>query len=882
MAEYIVPLSGMDNNVIYSADGSVWVNHLLLGINVNRYDEGRVSVAQSLNTELFTALSRLDCPEYLLLGIKAQDDPEKVISASLDGVKGVNIQDYPELQETYALLRARMESGEFASFQRVYWLAAALPFGRNIVSKTIGKFAVTNPHEGISNRQVAEFAEKLRKTIPSEFMARPTTPKHVEWVFDRARKRGWEVPFEPYAPPPGRPDEYNPPRSALKFGPRAFADIHINGNADTEAFYERFVADLLAGVNDDGVASLDRWLKDHGRDTLFANFKTLSKGKVLSVHNPDGRSADFPDGPVSYQACMALASPPAGPSDDVQRVTNIVDQAIASDADFAIRFSFNRSVTDRQTTSKALKDLKSEDAANSGDELDADDYADEIAGVYDLHDAVRSETNPIGMKVAFLFAFGHPDLDDAIAAASAMVEQFGNNGFAAYQPPGAQRELFAQMFPGSARSDLVEDLSMVTTAYELGAMMPVRRTFLGDTQGVPVAVNAENALGQIVLWDALESTDKGNASQLITGAQGSGKSHWIKLLLGYMIDLKKHVYLIDQHAHGEYTVFASTLNPRDTLVMDVTARDFSLDPLKLYPSGGPAERAFLDLWLPLLRIDEESPMANVLANVVSWEWRDPRRVYTTRDLIEYLAADKDPATRELSNRFSFWGAQTYTSALIDPIRYGKIIPLPPVPKGPKCVVFRTHNLTVYRGGDLAEAEPSERYSAVVYTAVAALAADRFSEIKDTCAFFGDEMHFLEGADKVLDRLIGSMDRTARKDRNLVVAGSQLAKDFGKQYDMVSKRWVMRQEKRPNALDALSWAELPETEFMIDWLITETSPRDPFDNFRPMAGREGEGWFNDGFGNIGRTKVLPQMREDRARMADTTSSRMIRSSELVKG
>lgn len=886
MPEYIVPISGLEDNIIYASDGSVHCNYILLGINVNRYNESGVTTAQSLNSELFTALSRVDSPEFLLLGLKAADDPDKVIAASQKGIDGINAQDYPELMEQYQILKDRITSGEFASFQRIYWLSVALPFGRSMISKAVGKFAVTDPHEGITNKAVAEFNRKVYEAIPKDFLPRPTTPDHLRWVFDRARTRGYgpelcpsKMLCEPHAPLPGHFRAYAPPKARTKFNPRSFPKIVINDRADTEAFYEKFVKDMLAGVNSDGVGTLDKWLKQHGKDALFTNFKTLSDGKIISVHNPDLRNADFPDGFVSYQACMAIASAPAGPSDDIQRVTNIVDQAIASDADFAIRFSYSKDVTNRQVTSQALKDLKSEDAANSNDELDADEYADEIGEVYDLHDAVRAETNPIGMKVTILFAFGNANLDDADSAAASMIEQFGNNGFGAYQPPGGQEDLFRQMFPGVLRSPQSEDLALVTTAYELGAMMPVRRTFLGDAQGVPVAVNHENALGQIVLWDALGSTDKGNASQLITGAQGGGKSHWIKLLLGYMIDLKKYVYLIDNHRHGEYTVFASTLNPEDTFVMDVTDHEYSLDPLKLYKSGGPAEKAFMDLWMPLLGIDEKTDEANTLASIVSWEYRSHRNIYTTRDLVEHLNDDKSPDTHKLASLFKFWASQPYTAALIDPIRYGKVKNLPPVPAHPKCVVFRTHNLAVYTGDDITKAKPSQQYSAVVYTAIAAIAAHRFSEIRDTCAFFGDEMHFLDGADDVLNELIGALDRTARKDRNLLVAGSQLAKDWGPQYEMVAKRWAMRQEKRVTAVDALDWVELPVTEFMIDWMITETSPRDPMDNNRPMKGREGEGWANDGFGNIGRIKVLPQMRADRARMSDTTSSRMIRSSEL---
>ena len=666
----------------------------------------------------------------------------------------------------------------------------------------------------------------------------------------------------------------------MKFNVKSFPQVEINGAADSTALYEMFIEDLARELNEKGAAAL-KGREKAAKESFRANFRSLHKGKMISISNVETRNADFPNGYTSYQVCMGISSGPNTVTASVNSFTYIVDQAIGCDADFALRFMFDQELVSKKTASRALGDLKSEDMSNSKDELDVEDYSDDIEDVRELHSMVRSESNPVGMKVAALFSYASPDMNYIQRRAATLSKTFGNNGFTTFQPVGGQVDMWKQMMPGVRRSRLTEDLMMITTAYLFGGCIPVRRSTIGDGQGVPIAINTENALGQIILWDILNSTDKGNASVTVCGAQGAGKSYLIKAKLGWMLDLNRYVYLIDQHKHGEYEVFASTLT--DTYVFNVTGRDASLDPFKTYPNeDGTAAQVFMDLWLPLLGIEVDSEEAVTLSRLVKWEYRKPRKLFSTRAFIEHVRATPSEVSGSLSGKFAFWGEQPYCSALIDPLDHGEVTDLPAFSATAKCVVFRTHNLAVYRGNDIRDADPSEKYSAVVYNAIARIAAHHFSQIKGACAFFGDELHFLDGNDRVLDRLIRTPDRTGRKDGNFIVGGSQLAGDFGSQYDMIKRKFILRQETKANAMEALEWAEVPATEYLTSKMLEDTSPPDPDDNNMPTKGREGEGWFNDGSGNICRIKILPHMRPDRGRMADTTSSRMVRASELQQG
>ncbi|TXH10728.1 MAG: hypothetical protein E6R04_04520 [Spirochaetes bacterium] len=875
MATYATPLAGLEGNVIYGKDGSVWVNFLLEGINVNPYNPSKVSSVQAITDDLFTSLSAIDSSDFLILGIKSQIRPEDIMAQCAAGLPGLQDGAYADLVTQLNVFFRKIKSGELASFERLYWLSVAMPVGLTTTEKILGKMVITDPHDGISIKSVRAFNASVMKAIPEKFHARPTTPQHVRWVFDRARLRGLEVPFAPKTPAKGE----KPDKAAMKFGANSFPQVNIDQAADTAALTEKFIEDLADRLNERGAKALKSG-KSSAVSSFLNNFRSLTSSRMLAIRNLETNNADFPDGYTSHQVMMGIASPPTRTSTAVNSFTYIVDQAIGCDADFALRITFDASAVSKETASKALRDMKSEDLANSRDELDVEDYADDMNNVRELHATVKAESNPIGMKVAALFAFAHPDMDYLKRRAATLSKTFGNAGFTTYQAVGGQHDMWMQMLPGVTRSRLTDDLMMTTTSYLFSGCMPLRKTVIGDSKGVPVAINTENALGQIILWDVLNATDKGNASITVCGAQGAGKSYLIKLLLGYMLDLNRYVYLIDQHKHGEYEVFATTLS--DSFVFDVTGRQASLDPLKLYPSeDGTAAQVFMDLWLPLLNIAIDSPEAVALSRMLKHEFRNARKLHSTRALIDYIRRNPVDVSESLSGKFAFWGEQTFCSALIDPVDHGEVINLPPLDAQSHCVVFRTHNLAVYRGNNIAEAEPSERYAAVMYNAIARAAAYRFSQIKGACAFFGDELHFLDGNDRVLDRLIRTPDRTGRKDGNFIVGGSQLASDFGSQYDMIKRKFILRQETHPNAVEALEWADMPATEYLVSRMLEETSPPDPDDNNMPTRGREGEGWFNDGSGNIARIKVLQHLRADRGRMADTTSSRMIRAEELVR-
>ena len=106
----------------------------------------------------------------------------------------------------------------------------------------------------------------------------------------------------------------------------------------------------------------------------------------------------------------------------------------------------------------------------------------------------------------------------------------------------------------------------------------------------------------------------------------------------------------------------------------------------------------------------------------------------------------------------------------------------------------------------------------------------------------------------------------------MVAAGQLATYFDDDsFRQIRKKVALGQQTTDNARDALVWADMPPTERLVNRMVSDTSPPDPDHENKPMRGREGEGWWNDGFGNIARVQMLPMVTAAGRKHADTTSS-----------
>jgi AAA-like domain len=857
VGDYLIPVKEAQGNLIYTAGGRIWANYLLAGINVSPYMHTTVTGGQERNKALFHALSTAASSDMLLLGIKAKTAPDEIIKKVLTGIPNLDEGKHGDLLTQIDAFYSKLTRGEIEEFRRLYVLSVEIPTSASGAASTVAKISGTDPFANIDRNWVARKEAEIFGLLPPEFSPQRTTPGLLSWVHERMRLRGIEVPSAPT------------PETEHRFNSKGFTNILVDKVADTRPVFDEFCDAVATGE----VRSAPKGIVSRFRE----NFASTRWGQQLAVYSPESRTESMPDGPASFQTLMAIESFPTIPKNALNTFTYIVDQEIGVDADFALRFSFSQEAISVDETRRFLKTLGGEIEANALDEFDDRAYGDRARERRLLQEQVTQETNARGMEVAAMFAFAHPNRDILSKQVRSLKQQFEGNGFEVTIPVGGQFELLKMMMPGSSCTKMGQELKGTTTVHGFSACLPVRSSHAGDLRGMPIAVNKENALGQIILHDYYGATEGGSGSIAVTGDQGSGKSYAFKNIVGHMSDLKLPAWVIDQSEHGEYVVFGQKLGSVD--VVDVNYPECSIDPLKILPpdKAGPL---FLDLMLPLLGLSPSSPEARLLGHILKPVNREVHGINSSRDLIDYLRRNNGTAEGEnLHRQLEFWADQKYTHVLFDPLgQDNRVRVLPAFTPTARTVVFRTHGVKVFKGELRDDTEPSRRFGRVLYTAIAALTAYHFSLNRDPCAFIADEVSFLSGSN-VLETLVREPDRVGRKARNFVVAGTQLATDLQDgNYDLIKKKIILRQENRDNAIAAFSWIGIPPTETMIERMTTQTSPRDPLRNNRTIKGREGEGWLSDG-ASIVRVKMLKQMSGVRHDFANTTASEMIRVDEL---
>lgn len=884
MAEYTLPITKRIDNLLFMEDGTVWANYLLTGINTNPYKADKITGCQQSNERLFNQLSQLPATEFKIRAFKAKTPPQVVADRYVAGIPNFGAQPcpYPDLMEQVNAFYKQVIADP--EYQRIYWLSIGIPAPRRGVDSLLSKVAVVDPHRKVSSRRVRLLEQRYFQSIPSEFRPIKTTPDDVRWIYDRSRQIGIDVPEIPMdyytrmETRLGRSTEGMPTpgvRMAVD-GPKTFAQIDINKNADGEALFDKFVEKVREELKEDPT-SVDaykrRWLD---------NFPATREGRAMSVANSETRNKHFPCGYTSYQSHLLIPRYPQTLSWGINTFTYLVDQEIGVDGDFTLHFDFNQRLISKAAMREVMKDLNSEDSANTRDELDSEDYAERRSEARNWRVAVKSETAPRGIRVATTFTFGSQNLEYLNDKVDELYQKFIDNDFTPMLPVGGQDDLWKATMPGGPATDLIEDAKQVSTTKLFSGAMPIRRTDAGDGVGIPVFRIKENALGQYVHWDLINATDKpSGGSTGLVAAKGGGKSQHIKYRLGKAWALNLYAHAIDLSKEGELVVYAKGALARpgvknDPEIIDVLKGDISLDLLKVLPPDVAAQ-VFPDVWLPLVGFSSISDEADILATVLDPVYRETLQIDSTRALIDHLPLFKGGgvAAANLANALSSWGRRPYAKAFIDPPGQKKA---PGFNSEAHMVIFWCRGLQFYRGSDFEKnATDSQRFAAMAFTAIAEITAWRFAKIRDICVFAADELHYQKGS-SVQTRLIGDYDRVGRRDRNIMLVGSQLGDDM-ENTDLVQEKFMGRQGTQKNAVKAFTWGDTPPTQRNVDRMIEETSPPDPDRGNRPRIGTEGQGWYNDGNGNIVWGQLLDHELAKHRKYSDTTSSRLIRAEDL---
>ena len=836
----------MAGNVTISGD-YIFAHYILTGYNVTSASPESLERAQDAHDSLLKVLAGFALP-FSIFGFKARTDPDELIARmSIPGLTNDNLPNYRRSAGAFA---SKLNNGDIKEFQRIYWLQVQLPRDVSTMNKLLD--TVLEDEDFDDYDKMSDVEEDIFKHLPSSFKPMRAHTDHLRWVFDRARYRGIKVPFAPTRNP--EPQE--------RFSLGSFPTVYYEWNADGEALASNFARTFAEGNN-----------RKEAKKSFFTNFRTTQYANAMSISNPAERRPEFPNGPMSYQSYVNVISAPKYAQYPYSTITNLVDTIVSVDADFVQHCTFDYSMMSKSNFRKLRSRITTENESLSKDDLDTEEYQENATEIEKWRQKLFVEGGSIPMLVSTTFCFAHQNLDYLNEEVTSIIDQADRNNFKLQRIVGGQRDGFHQMIPGATHSQLVEETKLPITARDYASSVPMRTSVVGDHKGFPVAVNRSNSLGQIIYFDLLNSTNQGSGSIATVGAQGSGKSHFIKYLLGILFDMEKTIHVIDPSTHGEYEVFARSLS--NVTVVNVTRGNVSMDPLKLYPPEK-AKKEFLDIMVPLLNIDMTSNGAAILSRMLEPQFRAARGIESTRDLITIMekVAKENKDLERIYNALNFFASQSYTAVLIDPIDpSGRVIDIPALDPQTDTVVYRTSGLDTSDSEDKTTA--SALFSQAILTSIAVFAQYRFSQIDDVCAFVADEIGRFKNNKIISEKVIENIDTMGRKEKNIVIAGSQLAKHMNNGFDLVRKRLILRQEKNANAVNAFEWADIEPNDFLVERMTRDTSPMDP-NTSKTVRGREGEGWYNDGQGNISRIKIMNHLLPSRITTSDTTSSNMIRA------
>lgn len=871
MADYPTRIVRRAENVVYTADGGVYLNYLLLGPMFSPYDRNMISACHKINEELFAGVAKLIPPEYTVGGFKTRTSAQCVMNRIVDGIPNYSAKTYPELKEHLEVLRRDMEQAGDEEIDRVFWLTVRMQTSVSFTDRLASRFFESNPHEHVKDNDILEFRAKVESAIPRHMMPWRTVPSDLDWVYERNRLRGIETPVFDL---PTDPSLDRQPYPGCTTGDRSFQPMFVDDAADSRALYTQFLADMKKVLPKD---EFEDRVKRYKR-SFRSNFKSLVAGGALAVSSPASRQPETPGGMVSYQQVLAFTSFPKTATATVNGLTEVVNELGGADGDFMIRVEPAPDDTDVEVLEERLDEINVYDQANSSTEIRASLYhakREDLASY--AANALHDEQDPCGLRVTVLVAFGAADLNELNEKVSATIREVKSRGFVLRTVPGAQLSLFKSMFPCTPQTATVRGLQKKTTAWRLAGFMPVRRIAAGDGMGPPIFWTDENALRKLVHLDVLTGTTRGNASMMFSGAQGSSKTYTGHLIHSWLNDFKIPAWILDPQ--GEWAVAVTAYD--SYRIVDFLHGNTYCDPFLVFADDPDyAARAFIEWFSLLFSVRPGTVASSELTKIAQASYRHDFSLRTSRDVLAHIIKrpkyewkDLQPVARE---------------ALSTPMLRCMIPTDEQIAAGfvfspsARNIVFMVRGLRLPKPEKArADFDIEERYTYMVNTAVARMTQYFFDRMPGPARFFADELASYDDQDLLSD-LIGTPDREGRKFGKAVYAFSQLTGELSKRhYQRINTKLVYRQETTENGTAAFDWADYPITERLLERLLTDTSPLDPDPNRKrkPVRGREGEGYFSTRGMKL-RVKSLTEVMVKRAEKADSDVERMERYDAAV--
>ena len=665
----LAPPTSIIGNLSFTAHG-VYAHYLISGLPYYlQSTKRRIGVA-----DRHQALAREIPAGTWVFGLSVPQNQRQLLRAMLHGHR-----DRP--QWVTACRQMAPVIAEQNPRTRLYWLAMPVDAGRAGHSP-VGQ--VTKLRDWVIGRDkdsddsvtaYQRLAHDIITALPEEFAPSPASEDMIDWFW---RHNAWRGVFNNPLPrrrnTPGRLDDSQLPVAVFDDGdqhhhagralPLRLCAAGLGPAAVIAAAVGLPVLALPAAALT--AAALLAW--------LLGIRRIPSWSAALRVSHPDNL---YPD---SYQAIVPVVDmPKAGimfPGSEFLAALDDLDTGATFD--FAVNLvTLSREMefvrNDRAKGNIDDQFTQRRDVRNGDAELIA---TSRQLAEYNRQLTVNIDERPL--QAAFLVAVGAGDqhtLDYSVKRLREELSQSGQIAIRHYR--GAQTRLWAAFNPGAPNhKTAVDQFTQPTTTKKWSRFVPFTSSMVGNTTGILLGFNRNNALSSAVLLD-LPGTARRNRNPCLvcSGALGYGKSYAAKRITCAEIQRGAQAFIVDPGTEWE-TALADVANKA---VIDMAGNQFSCDPLRTFPSDV-AGGYWLDYMVPMMSLDPRSIGVCRLRTILEPDARQRLGVTSTAALMTYIAgiqphADADtrpPQVVKLADDLApilaalqSWATYDFTQAIFD-------------------------------------------------------------------------------------------------------------------------------------------------------------------------------------------------------------------------
>ncbi|TCJ21813.1 hypothetical protein E0W80_15770 [Microbacterium sp. PI-1] len=520
-------------------------------------------------------------------------------------------------------------------------------------------------------------------------------------------------------------------------------------------------------------------------------------------------------------------------------------------------------------------------AAITGSGGDLDVTARDLS---EWHQALGASEREVEIQATFIVAVAGDTADEATERAQFTKKYFADNlEFQFDIPIGGQEKLWWAMWPGHPSERIVKEFAELTTGTQFASLAPMTSTDLGDGTGLLFADNITSGTEPPVLLDLWgQITGDVSGSIGIAGEPGGGKSVAMKIILGAVHDRGGRFIVIDRTDAKEYGVFAESIDPSQTTIVDLVAPEWSLDPMRIFGAKAGASQ-MLTLCSALLGVKARSAAGVMLADVLNERKAENAGLTNANALLARLTdlGRTDETARELAGLMNLYADTEYGAVLFDN-------DLPPLNLASRGIVFLTHGVALPTKEEINNAAMFDQlgldklFGHAMYALLTRISREIcFRNVNELAVFACDELAHITASPQGLAEFNFFL-RDGRKHAAPVLAASQDARDFGDEVtrSLIKNRILTRQTDSVAAKSNLEWFQegFSKNPANVQTVTEGLSPLGA-DNKVPV-GRRGEALFRDARGRMGKIRTRVSRRPDRAAATLSTPKTVKTSTEQV--